>query len=61
MAQVAYLAGGALSAAKRMAETGARAGAFSRTCDPATGEFEDAIVLRAFGEVPSLDELLSAT
>lgn len=27
--------------------------AFSRTGDPAAGEFSDAIVLRSFGEVPS--------
>lgn len=26
--------------------------AFSRTGDPATGEFSDAIVLKSFGEVP---------
>jgi hypothetical protein len=27
--------------------------AFSRTGDPAAGEFGDAVVLRSFGEVPS--------
>jgi hypothetical protein len=27
--------------------------AFSRTGDPSTGEFKDAVVLRSFGEVPS--------
>ena len=43
-----------------MAETSAGAMALSRTGDPATGEFEDAVVLREFGEVPSLEELLSA-
>ena len=48
------------SAARRMAETSAGAVAFSRTGDPATGEFEDAVVLREFGEVPSIEELLSA-
>jgi hypothetical protein len=32
--------------------------AFSRTGDPATGEFSDAKVIKAFGEVPSdLDAL----
>ena len=43
-----------------MAESAAGAVAFSRTSDPATGEFEDALVLREFGEVPSLDQLLGA-
>ena len=28
--------------------------------DPATGEFEDAIVPRELGEVPNLEELLGA-
>lgn len=51
-------AGAAESAARRMAETAAGAVAFSRTGDPSTGEFEDAVVLRQFGEVPSIDELL---
>ena len=46
-------------ARRRMAETSADAVAFSRTGEPATGEFEDAIVLRTFGEVPSMEELLS--
>jgi hypothetical protein len=27
--------------------------AFSRTGDPATGEFKDATVLRSFGDVPA--------
>lgn len=32
--------------------------AFSRTGDPASGEFRDAVVLRSFGDVPSdLSEL----
>lgn len=42
-----------------MAENAAGAVAFSRSGDPATGEFEDAVILREFGEVPSLDDLLS--
>ena len=58
-AQDRQSAGAAESAARRMAETAAGAVAFSRTGDPATGEFEDAVVLRGFGEVPSLDDLLS--
>ncbi len=59
-AQERQSAGAAESAARRMAETSLGAVAFSRSGDPASGEFEDAVVLRAFGEVPSLDELLSA-
>ena len=46
------------SLARRMADTAAGAVAFSRTGDPATGEFEDAVVIRTFGEVPSIDQLL---
>ncbi len=57
-AQDRQSAGAAESAARRMAETAAGAVAFSRTGDPSTGEFEDAIVLRQFGEVPSLDALM---
>lgn len=60
-AQDRQSAGAAESAARRMAETSAGAVAFSRTGDPATGEFDDAIVIREFGEVPTLDELLSAS
>lgn len=59
-AQDRQSAGAAESAARRMAETAAGAVAFSRTGDPATGEFEDAVIIREFGEVPSLDDLLSA-
>ncbi len=33
--------------------------AFSRTGDSASGEFEDAVVIEALGEVPSLDDVLS--
>ena len=50
-AQERQSAGAAESAARRMAETSAGAVAFSRKGDPATGEFEDAVVLREFGEV----------
>ncbi len=59
-AQERQSAGAAESAARRMAETATCAVAFSRTGDPASGEFEDAVVLRQFGEVPSLDDLLSS-
>lgn len=45
-------------AARRMAETMAGAVAFSRTGDPATGDFDDAIVICSFGDVPTLDALL---
>ena len=58
-AQDRQSAGAAESAARRMAETAVGAVAFSRTGDPTTGEFEDAVVLREFGEMPSLDDLLS--
>lgn len=47
--------------AARMATTAAGAVAFSRTGDPSTGEFADAVVLKQFGDVPTLDELLSVT
>lgn len=47
------------SLARRLAETAAGAVAFSRTGEPATGDFEDAVVIRSFGEVPSADVLLS--
>ena len=59
-AQERQSAGAAESAARRMAETAVGAVAFSRTGDPATGEFDDAVVLLKFGKVPSLDELLTA-
>ena len=58
-AQDRQTASAAENLARRMAETAAGAVAFSRTGDPATGEFEDAVVLREFGEVPTLDELLT--
>ena len=53
-AQERQSAGAAESTARRMAETASGAVAFSRTGDPATGEFEDAVVLRDFGEVLAL-------
>ena len=56
-AQDRQTAAAAESAARRMAETAAGAVAFSRTGNPATGEFADAVVIRSFGEVPALEEL----
>ncbi len=53
-------AGAAESLARKLALTSAGAVAFSRIGEPATGEFKDAVVLRTFGEVPSMEELLSA-
>ena len=58
-AQDRQSAAAAESLARKMAETSAGAVAFSRTGEPASGEFEDAVVIRSFGEVPSMEELLS--
>jgi hypothetical protein len=44
-------AGAAVREAERMAFAAAGAIAFSRTGDPALGEFEDAVVIQRFGEV----------
>jgi hypothetical protein len=52
-------AAGAQREAARMAVTSAGAVAFSRTGNPAKGEFEEAVVLRNFGEVPTSNELLA--
>jgi hypothetical protein len=49
---------GAAVRAERLAITAAGAVAFSRTGDPASGEFEDAVVIKRFGEVPDGDALL---
>ena len=49
----------AVNAARMLATTALGAVAFSRTGDPGSGEFEDAVVIQQFGEVPSLDDLLS--
>jgi hypothetical protein len=45
----------AIVRAERLARTEGHIGAvaFSRTGDPGSGEFGDAVVLRSFGEVPS--------
>ena len=58
-AQDRQSASAAESLARRMAETAAGAVAFSRTGEPATGKFDDAVVIRTFGEVPMLEQLLS--
>ncbi len=50
----------AIREAQRLSLTAAGAVAFARSGDTATGEFADAEILRAFGRVPSADELLSA-
>ena len=44
-------AGAAVREAQRMAMNAAGAVAFSRTGDPALGEFDNAVVIRRFGEV----------
>lgn len=51
---------GAIQVARRLAANGIGAIAFSRSGDPATGEFSDAVVLQTFGEVLSLEELIDA-
>ena len=58
-AQERQTASAALREARRMTMTAAGAVAFSRTGDPGIGEFEDAVVIERFGEVPSIDDLLS--
>ena len=59
-AQDRQTASSAIRAAEDMARRFGGAVAFSRTGDPATGDFADAVVLKSFGEVPSWEELLSA-
>jgi hypothetical protein len=49
-----------IRSAERMARTESHIGAvaFSRTGDPGSGEFSDAVVLKAFGDLPDdLSEL----
>jgi hypothetical protein len=48
-------ANAAIRSAERMARTEGHIGAvaFSRTGDPGSDEFADAVLLKAFGEVPS--------
>lgn len=57
-AQDRQTAPSAIRAAADMAKRYGGAVAFSRTGDPNIGEFEDAKVLKTFGEVPSLDGML---
>ena len=47
----------ALREAARMAACSAGAVAYSRTGDPAIGEFDDAKILEIFGETPAFDAL----
>ncbi len=56
-AQDKQTAAAAVRAAEAMARTAAGAVAFSRTGDPATGDFADAVVIRQFGDVPNLGDL----
>ena len=51
--------GSAVRTAARLALTAVSAVAFSRTGDPSTGDFEDAQIIKAFGEPVSRDALLS--
>ena len=60
-AQERQTAGAAVREARRMTLTAPGAVAFSRTGDPSIGEFEDAVVIERFGEVPSMDDLLSGS
>ncbi len=50
----------AIQVARRLASDGIGAIAFSRSGNPATGEFSDAVVLQTFGEVLSLEALIDA-
>ena len=59
-AQERLSASAAVREARRMAASDfPGAVAFSRSGDPATGEFNDAVVIEQFGAVPTMDELLS--
>ena len=60
-AQDRQSASAAESLARRMAQTFAGAVAGARTGEPATGEFENGVVIRSVGEVPSIEALLSAS
>ncbi|ACK52014.1 conserved hypothetical protein [Methylocella silvestris BL2] len=51
-------AGAAVGEAQRMALKAAGAVAFQRHGDPASGEFEDAVVIQRFGNVPNDEQLL---
>ena len=58
-AQDRQTADAAVMAAEAMWRRYGGAVAFSRTGDPATGVFDDAVILRQFGEVPSKELLLA--
>lgn len=45
--------------AERLAETSVAVVAFSRTGDPKTGDWEDAVVLAQYGQLP--DEIMEMT
>jgi hypothetical protein len=49
---------GAVREARRLALACAGAVAFSRSGDPASGEFADAVVIESFGSVPATEMLL---
>lgn len=49
----------AVTLGQRLAGDCRAAIAFSRTGDPATGEWEDAVILGAWGEFPDIDEDLA--
>ncbi|MES0023128.1 hypothetical protein NKJ57_09265 [Mesorhizobium sp. M0077] len=49
----------ALRLAEKLAASSAGVVAFSRTGDPSTGEFEDAVILYANGAVPALEAELA--
>lgn len=53
-------AANAIATAEALALTSAGAIAFSRTGDPMIGEFADAVTLRIFGNVLSVDDLVEA-
>ena len=57
-AQDRQSSGAAIRAAEALAQRYGGAVAFSRTGDPAKGLFESAVVLRSFGEVPSMSEMM---
>lgn len=59
-AQERQTSSAAVRAAQALANTSAGAVAFSRSGDPATGDFSDAEIIRTFGTVPDVDTLLAA-
>jgi hypothetical protein len=57
-AQECQTSSSAVRRAQSLATTAAGAVAFSRTGDPAIGEFEPADVIKRFGEVPADEALM---